>query len=166
VAEDTGFEGFYHGTRQRVVTFLYALSGDRAEAQDAAQEAYVRAWQRWSTISGYDDPEAWVRKVGYRLCVNRWRKARNRVVAYRRHGAGEAVEPPSEDTVALVAALKALPMPERVAITLHHLLDLPVAEVAAQTGAPANTVKARLVRGRRTLAGLLGREPSGEYEHA
>lgn len=106
MAEDRGFEEFYRATRQRVVTFLYAMSGDRIEAQDAAQEAYVRAWQRWSTISEYDDPEAWVRKVGYRLCINRWRKARNRLVANRRHGADAVVGPPSDDTVALVAALE------------------------------------------------------------
>lgn len=160
------FDEFYQATRHRLVTFLYAMSGDRAEAQDAAQETYVRAWQRWSDISTYDDPEAWLRTVGYRLCVNRWRKARNRMTAYRRHGPPPAVPPPREDTVALVAALKRLPFRERQAITLHHLLDLPVAEVAVQTGVPVNTVKTRLVRGRRTLAGLLGDEPTEEYAHA
>lgn len=166
MAGHDGFEDFYHGTRQRVVTFLYAMSGDLAEAQDAAQEAYVRAWQRWPTISTYDDPEAWLRGVAYRLCLNRWRKARNRVVAYRRHGAAPAVGPPGEDTVALVAALKRLPRLEREAIALYHLLDLSIAEVAAQTGAPVNTVKSRLARGRRTLASLLGKDLSGEYTHA
>jgi RNA polymerase sigma-70 factor (ECF subfamily) len=60
----------------------------------------VRAWQGWSRISTYDNPEAWVRTVGFRLCLNRWRKAKNRIVAYRRHGADSAVGPPSEDTVA------------------------------------------------------------------
>ena len=54
-----------------------------AEAQDAAQEAQVRAWQRWDKISGYEDPAAWVRTVGHRLLINRWRKIRNGVVAYR-----------------------------------------------------------------------------------
>jgi RNA polymerase sigma factor (sigma-70 family) len=166
VGEDNGFEDFYRGTRQRVVTFLYAISGDRTEAKDAAQEAYVRAWQGWSRISAYDNPEAWVRTVGHRLCLNRWRKAKNRIVAYRRHGADSAVGPPSEDAVALVTALKKLPLPEREAITLHHLLDLSVAEVAAQTGVPVNTIKTRLVRGRRTLASLLGRDISGEHTHA
>ncbi|SDY16879.1 RNA polymerase sigma-70 factor, ECF subfamily [Micromonospora pattaloongensis] len=47
---DEGFEEFYRTTRHRVVTVLYALGGDLSEAQDAAQEAYVRAWQRWSQI--------------------------------------------------------------------------------------------------------------------
>jgi RNA polymerase sigma-70 factor (sigma-E family) len=166
VAEDRGFEEFYQATRQRVVTFLYAMSGDRTEAQDAAQEAYVRAWQRWSTISRYDDPEAWVRTIGYRLCLNRWRKARNRIVAYRRHGATSVAGPPSDDTVALVTALKKLPEADRHAIVLHHLLDRSVADVAAQTGVSANTIKTRLVRGRRTLASLLGRDLSGEHTHA
>ncbi|RSM61724.1 hypothetical protein DMB66_24020 [Actinoplanes sp. ATCC 53533] len=63
MAEHSGFEEFYTGTRHRLITYLYAMTGDRAEAQDAAQEAYVRAWQRWSTVSGYDNPEAWVRTV-------------------------------------------------------------------------------------------------------
>lgn len=166
MAEDKGFEDFYRGTRQRVVAFLYAMSGDRVEAQDAAQEAYVRAWQRWSTISTYDDPEAWVRQVGYRLCLNRWRKAKNQIAAYRRHGAVSVTGAPGEDTVALLTALKKLPKPEREAITLHHLLDLSVADVAAQTGVPINTIKTRLVRGRRTLASLLGRDLSGEHTHA
>jgi RNA polymerase sigma-70 factor (sigma-E family) len=166
LADDDGFEEFYRGTRQRVMTFLYAMCGDRAEAQDAAQEAYVRAWQRWSAIAGYDDPEAWVRTVGYRLCASRWRKARNVLVAHRRHGAGPPGEPPSEDTVALVRALRQLPAADREVVVLHHLLDLTVAEVAARTGVPTGTVKARLVRGRRRLAGLLGSDLTGEYTHA
>jgi RNA polymerase sigma-70 factor (sigma-E family) len=166
VAGDDGFDDFYQGTRQRVVTFLYAMSGDRADAQDAAQEAYVRAWQRWSTISAYDDPEAWVRRVGYRLCLNRWRKATNRLAAYRRHGADPVTAPPSEDSVALVTALKRLPVPDREAVVLHHLLDLSVADVSAQTGVPVNTIKTRLVRGRRALASLLGRDLTGEHTHA
>jgi RNA polymerase sigma-70 factor (sigma-E family) len=160
------FEDFYEGTRHRVVTFLLAMTGDRVEAQDAAQEAYVRAWQRWSAISAYDDPEAWVRTVGYRLCVNRWRKARNRIKADRRHGAAAPVAPPGDDTVALIDALRKLPAAEREAIALYHLLDLPVAEVATRTGTPVNTVKARLARGRRTLGSLLGAQLSGENTHA
>ncbi|MFG3580774.1 SigE family RNA polymerase sigma factor [Micromonospora chersina] len=153
--EPDGFEEFYRATRQRVVTVLYALGGDLTEAQDAAQEAYVRAWQRWSQISGYDDPEGWVRTVGYRLLINRWRKVRNGLVAHRRHGPPPAAGPPSENTVALVAALRQLPADQRHAIVLHHLADLPVAEIAVQTGTPTGTVKARLARGRRALAALL-----------
>ncbi len=152
---DRTFEEFYRASRHGVVTVLYALGGDLAEAQDAAQEAYVRAWQRWDRISGYEDPAAWVRTVGHRLLINRWRKIRNGVLAYRRHGHDPAVPPPSENTVALVTALRRLPAEQRQAIVLHHLADLSVAEIAAQTGAPTGTVKARLARGRAALATLL-----------
>jgi RNA polymerase sigma-70 factor (sigma-E family) len=166
VAEHSGFEEFYTGTRHRLITYLYAMTGDRAEAQDAAQEAYVRAWQRWSTVSGYDNPEAWVRTVAYRLCLNHWRKAKNRIVAYLRHGSDPDAEPPSEDTVALITALRQLSVAERQAVTMHHLMDLSVAEVAAQTGVPVNTIKTRLARGRRALASLLDEDAPEEYAHA
>ena len=166
VADHSGFEEFYVGTRHRLITYLYAMTGDRAEAQDAAQEAYVRAWQRWSTVSTFDNPEAWVRTVAYRLCLNHWRKAKNRIAAYLRHGTDPDAEPPSEDTVALIAALKQLSVAERQVITLHHLMDVSVAEVSAQTGMPVNTVKTRLARGRRALADLLDEDTPEEYTHA
>ncbi|OJF11362.1 RNA polymerase sigma factor [Couchioplanes caeruleus] len=166
MADQSGFEEFYTGSRHRLITYLYAMTGDRAEAQDAAQEAYVRAWQRWSTVSTYDNPEAWVRSVAHRLCLKHWRKAKNRVTAYLRHGTDPDVDPPSENTVALITALRQLPVAERQVITMHHLMDLPVAEVAAQTGIPVNTVKTRLSRGRRALAGFLDQDAFEEYANA
>ena len=89
-----GFDEFYRGSRQRLLGFVYVLTGDLAEAQDAVQEAYIRAWQRWSTVSGYDDPEAWVRVVASRIAVSRWRSLRSRARAYLRHGATETVPGP------------------------------------------------------------------------
>jgi RNA polymerase sigma-70 factor (ECF subfamily) len=62
---------------------------------------------------------------------------------------------PTTDRLALVAALGNIPAAQRTAIVLHHLLGLPVAEVAAETGVAEGTVKARLSRGRRALAELL-----------
>lgn len=150
-----GFDGFYRGSRQRLLGYVYLLTGDLAEAQDAVQEAYVRAWQRWSTISGYGDPESWVRVVAARIAVSRWRSLRSRARAYLRHGPAQDVPPISTDTVAIVEALRRLPEEQRVAIALYYLLGMPVAEVARETGAPVGTVKARLSRGRTALAGLL-----------
>ncbi|RKN14598.1 SigE family RNA polymerase sigma factor [Micromonospora musae] len=163
---DEGFEEFYRTTRHRVVTVLYALSGDLGEAQDAAQEAYVRAWQRWRRISEYEDAEAWVRTVGQRLLLNRWRKIRNGLTAYRRHGVQPSAGPPDENNVALVMALRRLPEEQRVAVVLHHLADLSVAEIATQTGAPSGTVKARLARGRKALATMLDTALPEEAAHA
>lgn len=166
VEETAGFDEFYRATRRRLVTFLYALSSDLPDAHDIAQEAYARAWQRWRTVGGYADPEAWVRTVAYRLQVNRWRKARNRLVAYRRRGADPPVVAPSEDTLAVVSAVRQLPRDQRHAIVLYHLLDLPISEVAAETGASVSAVKARLARGRNTLSKLLDSRLPEEVNHA
>jgi RNA polymerase sigma-70 factor (ECF subfamily) len=162
VADTDGFDAFYRATRQRMFACVYALTGDAAEAQDALQEAYARAWQRWSTVSGYADAEGWVRTVARRIAVSRWRQARNRLAAYRRMGAPLSQPGPGPEVVALVAALAELPPAQRVTIVLHHLVDLPVAEVARETGVPVGTVKARLSRGRRALAELLAVDHSEE----
>ncbi|MEU5562350.1 SigE family RNA polymerase sigma factor [Micromonospora musae] len=150
-----GFDEFYRGSRQRLLGFVYVLTGNLAEAQDAVQEAYIRAWQRWSTVSGYDDPEAWTRVVASRIAVSRWRSLRSRARAYLRHGAVETTPGPGTETVDVVAALRRLPEEQRTAIALYYLLGMPVAEVARETDAPVGTVKARLSRGRIALAGLL-----------
>jgi RNA polymerase sigma-70 factor (ECF subfamily) len=155
VPDEISFDAFYRASRQRLFDTLYALTGDRAEAQDAVHEAYARAWQRWSRVGDYGDPEAWVRTVARRIAVSRWRRTRNRLLAHRRLGGPSALPGPGPDTVALVTALGQIPVAQRTAIVLHHLVGLPVAEIASETGVAAGTVKARLSRGRKALAQLL-----------
>jgi RNA polymerase sigma-70 factor (ECF subfamily) len=150
------FDEFYSAKRQRVYDCVYALTSDAMDAQDAVQEAFARAWQRWSVIAGYDDPEAWVRTVARRIAVSRWRRARNRTVAHRRLGPPPDMPGPGPEGTALMAALARLPIEQRTALVLHHLCDLSVEDVARETGAPIGTVKARLSRGRRALSALLG----------
>lgn len=149
------FDAFYRATRQRLFDALVALTGNRAEAQDVVHEAYARAWQRWRTVGDYADPEAWVRTVARRVAVSRWRRARTALSAQRRMGPVSAVSGPDVESMVLVAALGKLPLKQREAIVLHHLLDLPVAQIASEIGVPEGTVKARLARGRRALAELL-----------
>jgi DNA-directed RNA polymerase specialized sigma24 family protein len=57
-ASAESFDAFYAGSVRRVTALLDAMTGGRAEAEDCGQEAYARAWQRWGSLSGYDDPEA------------------------------------------------------------------------------------------------------------
>ena len=130
------FDAFYTGSSRRVLHQMYAMTGNLADAQELVQEAYARAWQRWSTVSTYDEPEAWVRTVAWRLAASRWRKAKNGVAAMLRHGPPEHAPEPSIDNVALVAALKKIPEAQRRAIVLHHLSGLSVAEVAHETSSP------------------------------
>jgi RNA polymerase sigma-70 factor (ECF subfamily) len=106
------------------------------------------------------EPEAWVRTTAYRLAVSRWRRTTlGRRPADRALTPAAAAAPVSETHVALVAALRRLPEPQRRALVLHHVCDLPVQTVAAETGVPEGTVKARLARGRTALAALLSEDP-------
>jgi RNA polymerase sigma-70 factor (ECF subfamily) len=155
------FESFYLGSRQRVLGCVYMATGDLGEAQDAVQEAYVRAWQRWRRFDPGADPEAWVRLVATRIAISRWRSLRSRARAYLRHGASAAVPAPDPDRVDLMAAMRQLSPEQRIAIALHYFGGLSVAEVAEQTGAPTGTIKARLARGRAALAPYLAGQTEG-----
>jgi RNA polymerase sigma-70 factor, ECF subfamily len=156
------FDAFYAATVRRVIHHVYLVCGDLGDAQDAAQEAYARAWQRWSTLAGYDDPEAWVRTVAWRLAANRWRSMRRWLAARVRLGAPPAVPGPTPDRVALVAALRQLSEAQRRVLVLHYLYGLTVAEISASTEMPAGTVKVYLARGRAALAVLLRAEDGNE----
>ena len=74
---EADFEAFYSASSRRLLGHVYAMVGDVAEAEDALQEAYARAWQRWGRVAGYEDPEAWVRTVAYRIAVSSWRRTAN-----------------------------------------------------------------------------------------
>lgn len=149
------FDAFYSGSVRRLVGQLFAMTGDFAEAQDVVQEAFVRAWDHRAQLARADHPEAWVRKVAWRLAVSRWRRARTGLRAWRRHGPPDDVPAPGIENAALVAALRQISDEQRRAIVLHHLCDLSVEQVAHETGVPVGTVKARLSRGRNALAALL-----------
>ncbi|WP_405865850.1 MULTISPECIES: SigE family RNA polymerase sigma factor [unclassified Streptomyces] len=153
--DPSDFDMFYTGSVRRLTSQMYAMTGSRAEAEDLVHEAFARAWQRWDKVSGYADPEAWVRTVACRIRVSTWRKAVNRLTAHRRHGAPHEVPGADPDYVAIVAALRRIPAEQRRAIVLHHLVGLTVDEIARETGAAAGTVKARLSRGRQAMAPYL-----------
>jgi RNA polymerase sigma-70 factor, ECF subfamily len=146
------FDAFYASTSGRVLGQLFAMTGNRSEAEDAVAEAYARAWQRWSTVGGYADPEAWVRTVAYRISVSAWRKATTRLLANRRRGGTDNMPGLTPDRVALAAALRRIPAEQRRVIVLHYLVGMSVDEISHETRSPVNTVKSRLARGRRALA--------------
>lgn len=151
---EESFDAFYRSTYDRTLRYLYGMLGDAAEAQDVTQEAYGRAWRRWGEVGAMAEPEAWVRTVGWRVAASHLRHLR---VAARRFAVwpGVVAAAPGPDNVALVAALKRIDPEQRRALVLHYLLDLPVQQVADETGVSLSAAKARLVRGRAALAALL-----------
>lgn len=161
-AAERDFTAFYDATWRRTVAVAYAMTGELGAAEDLAQEAYSRAWPRWSALQSYDDPGAWVRQVTSRLAISRWRRTRTAMNFLARSRDPDPASPPDETSVVLVRALRTLPEAQRRALVLHHLGELPVAEVARIEGCPEGTIKARLSRGRAALAELLGDRTSSE----
>ena len=155
------FDDFYAASYRRLVGQVHAMIGDRDEAQECVQEAFVRAWSHRKQLDKARAPEAWVRTTAYRLAVSRWRRTvrsrRDPDRALHHHGPSSG---PTEDRVALIEALRQLPEAQRRALVLHHVCDLPVAAVAAEVGVPEGTIKARLSRGRTALLAILGDHPS------
>jgi RNA polymerase sigma-70 factor, ECF subfamily len=163
MADADGFDEFYRGTSRRLLRYAYGLTGDLGDAQDIVQEVYIRAWQRWRRLAGYSSAESWLRLVATRLVTDRWRRLGVRRAAAAVLGVGTPavapVPPPAEETMVLMAAMRCLPVDQRRALALHYLLDMPVADVAVETGVPIGTVKSWLSRGRAALAERLAGKP-------
>ncbi len=154
--ERLDFDRFYRETSARVVHLVYATTGDLTLAQDCTQEAYARAWQRWSQVSRADDPLSWVRTVARRLAISQWRKNTNRAEAHRQLSLVQDSPSISPDRVVVIQALRALTPAHREVLALHYLLDMSIEAIAEDLGAPVGTIKARLHHGRKAMLQALG----------
>ena len=156
--QDDELAELYAAACPRLVGLLTVIGGSRADAEEVAQDAFVRLLEHWPKVRTYDDPEAWVRLVAVRMLVSRLRRRTSALAGLRRlrvQAPGAEPGPESGTALELMEALATLPVTHRAVVVLHHLLDLPVDEVAAQLKVPAGTVKSRLSRARAALAPLL-----------
>jgi RNA polymerase sigma-70 factor, ECF subfamily len=158
---DECFEEFYAAVFGRLVGQLYLVTGDLQDAEDAVQEALTRAAARWTRLRAYEVPEAWVRRVAMNLASDGFRRARRRLAVAARLWSRAEADPPALDRLAVTAALRRLPLGQRKVVVLHHLLDLPLEQVAAELGLPVGTVKSRLARARAALAASLALQRDG-----
>jgi RNA polymerase sigma-70 factor (ECF subfamily) len=154
-AQKADFDAFYLANFDRFIVQLHAYTADMATAQDVVQEAFARALQRWSRVSTYDNPEAWVRRVAWNLATSNWRRIARFNTFMRKQTADRHVAEPSPDRVMLVRALSTLPESQRRAVVMHYLGDLSVADIAAHEKVAPGTVKSWLHRGRAALAAAL-----------
>jgi RNA polymerase sigma-70 factor, ECF subfamily len=166
LVDQDDFEQFYNASYQRLLWELFAVTGgDLPEAEDALQEAYVRASLRWKQIRTYQAPDAWVRRVALNLASSAARNTRRRAAALLRLAPPSVSGPElSAESVDPAAGLRTLPMGQRQVIVLHYLVGLPVDEIARQLRLPSGTVKSRLTRGRKNLARRLGVASSQEVQ--
>jgi RNA polymerase sigma-70 factor, ECF subfamily len=153
----------YASSYRRLVAQLLALCGEQTQAEDAVQEAFVKAIGQGDRFAHLDNPEAWLRTVALNNLRNGWRHhAVFRRIMPKVPGSVATLDL-SPDHVAVVTALGAIPYELRLVVVLHHIADLPTAEIAAQTGIPEGTVKTRLVKGRALLATLLSDDEEANH---
>lgn len=150
--------------RKGVYRVAYAIVQDGEEAEDMAQEAFVRAYGAIQSFDHAYSFAAWVRRITVNCALSSLRKTRRG--PRRSNTPTDLARSPSTDDPAGQAAasdletavrksLDALPPRQRVAITLFALEDLDLASTAAAMGCAVGTVKAQLHRARQKLRELL-----------
>lgn len=152
---------------QAVISVCQRIVRDPVEAQDAAQDAFVRAYRALATYRGDGSFGAWLRRIAVRVAVARL-AARPDVIrldaealdpraANLRSGDDpEAHSLETESRTLTLSAVEALPASQREVIMLRYYGDLSLQEIAALTSNPLGTVKSRLNRGIRGLRAQLG----------
>lgn len=148
-AAEESFRSFFRDERDGLLQLCWAVTLDRELARDIAQEAMARAWSAWPDLSLEGSrPAAWCRTVALNLVRSHWRRVRT-----ERDSPLAQVAPVELDVVDLdlIQALAELSDRQREAVVLHHLVDLPVHEVATAMGIGESSVKEHLQRGRARL---------------
>jgi RNA polymerase sigma factor (sigma-70 family) len=138
----------------RTVSAVALVVGDRDVAEDAVQEALVRAVQRRHRDEALREPAAWITVVALNVARRRFRRAATERRAIDRLPPA-APAPDLTDALALRGALSGLPRRQREVVVLHYFCGWPVAEVARHLGVHDGTVKTSLSRARSALAAAL-----------
>lgn len=125
----------------RLVGSLTLYCGDRHLAEELAQEALARAWERWPAVSRMASPEAWTFRTAMNLANSGFRRRRIERRVLARAVGRETVDPDDGTAVAVRAAVRALPPRQRAVIVARWFLGYGVAETAELLGCAPGTVK-------------------------
>jgi RNA polymerase sigma factor (sigma-70 family) len=146
--DEEEFRLFYERVFPLAYRVGYRFSGRRDEAEDAAQEALARAFQRWTRLRDQPWVVGWVLTTTLNLLRRKTRRTRD-VPAPTDQRQPEA---DFEASLDLWHAISRLPRRQAQAVTLYYLADLPVKHVASAMGCKEGTARAHLDRARKQLA--------------
>jgi RNA polymerase sigma-70 factor, ECF subfamily len=149
VKVDTRFERLYRKEFPAVFRTAYLVSGHRQLAEDATQEAFARALERWRRLAGEPWAAGWVTSTAINVAKRALRRRRLPDLPQ------EGTEMALIERVDLHRAIGALPVRQQQAVILHYISDLPLKDVAQAMGCRDGTVKAHLARARKALATAL-----------
>ncbi|WP_163572698.1 sigma-70 family RNA polymerase sigma factor, partial [Fodinicola feengrottensis] len=135
----------------------FALTGDRAEAEDAVQEAFVRAFATPALVLRADNPVAWMRTVTMNIARSRIRRKQRLRMLLPRLAEPESTNLPglAPERIVLMNAVRRLPARQRETIALFYLADMSIQETAEALEVSVTSVKTRLHRLPHALAELL-----------
>ena len=170
MTDSAEFETFMRSYQDMVFTHAVRLLGNHAEAQDIAQEVFLKAYDRFAQLKSSPTVGGWLKTVTRNLCLNhltRYRK-RWRVFSDMRRNDSEEESISYEETLAapdrsdadertsnqreiLQAALAGLPETQRVALTLYHFENMPYQAIADRLRISLSKVKTDISRGREVL---------------
>lgn len=150
---DESFRGFYASARDRVAEGLAATLGDVSLGAEAADEAMVRAYERWHRLEASPNPAGWTYRVGLNWARRRIGRARWETLMSSPEEL--ALWDPHDQGAALRAPLLGLPLEQRTVVVLRYVVDLTVDEIAVTLGIPPGTVKSRLHRAHARLAEIM-----------
>jgi RNA polymerase sigma-70 factor (ECF subfamily) len=139
--------------RAPLIAYVYGLTGLRDEAEELAQEAFCRAWEKLPTLRQREHLVGWLYRIAHNLAVSAAR--RPRAAALVCEPARNATADPKDPTRDVHRAVAELPEPQRVVVALRHFSGLSHEEIAAALALPAGTVRSRLSRAYERLRPLL-----------
>jgi RNA polymerase sigma-70 factor (ECF subfamily) len=155
---------------ERVYGTIYSLVGDRDDADDLAQEAFLKAYRSLSNFRGQSQFYTWVYRIGVNCCLD-WMKSRNRRKdvslerepwgldgVFRHPQASDAGVLRKELQAILEQAMETLPVEYRATLVLREIDGLAYDEIAYALGCSVGTVKSRLFRSRAQLREVLEKD--------
>jgi len=154
--DEVALREFLHTSYPRLVAAVALVCGSRPAAEDAVQEALLKAWERSEKGDEIQSLEGWVTTVALNLTRSGLRRIRSERRARARLGTSGVGEPPTIDRIDVDRALATLPRRQREVAVLRYYLQLDTREVASVLGLNEGTVKSTLFRARAALAVALG----------
>jgi RNA polymerase sigma factor (sigma-70 family) len=148
-AEIRSFEEFYEANFRRVFTAMCLVTGDRHEAEEIVQDAFLRMFERWDGLRNLDDPTGYLFRASMNLFRNRYRRVS---LGLRR---ALSMVPPQRDDLAavethdaVVRLLQELNPRQRAAVLLTAILEYSAEEAGRMLGLRASSVRALTTRAR------------------
>jgi RNA polymerase sigma factor (sigma-70 family) len=139
--------------RAPLIGYVYGLTGRRDEAEELAQEAFCRVWEKLPSLRQRDSLVAWLYRIAHNLAVSAGRRPRNATLAHDPAAPVKTHE--SAPLLAVHRAVAELPEPQRIIVALRHFTGLSHEEIAGVLSIPAGTVRSRLSRAYDKLRPLL-----------